>query len=306
MLLLCTQAHSWTQSSDWLRTARIATAWDDPDAADWVDGVARAVDDGANVILCWSDFSDSYRGRILELDPGLVNLQSGVEYVHNNFPDVSVIVYIAPMEMGTYGSDMNMDGEDDDGQGSAYTDHPDWLQMGIDGRLAVFYGSMPGMPFWVGETEEDVWLNPDNPEYHDLIMTLAGRIAATGVDGVWFDVPFLRSEFGDGWQDQWATVDSYSRARFQNETGCSLPEPPITPHWNDPDWQNFVSWRYTQTNRFIADFDSALKAVNPDCKLIIETSVGPSVSMTQTGSSPLDLPGVCDATAHEYGGPRRA
>ena len=306
ILLLCTQAHSWAQSSDWLRTARIATAWDDPEVQDWEDGVTRAVDDGANVILCWADFSDSYRGRILEPEPGLVELQSRVEYVHNHFPGVSLIVYIAPFEMGTYGSDMNMDGADDDGQGSAYTDHPDWLQMGIDGRLAVFYGSMPGMPFWVGSTEEDVWLSPDNPEYHDLIMVLAGRIAATGVDGVWFDVPFLRSEFGDGWQDQWATVDSYSRARFQSETGYSLPDPPITPNWNGPTWQNFIAWRYTQTSRFIDDFDSALKAVNPHCKLIIETSVGPSVSMTQTGSSPLDLPDVCDATAHEYGGPNRA
>jgi hypothetical protein len=304
--MLITQTYLWARPTDWLRTARIATAWDDPRATSWQDGVSRAVDDGASVILCWADFSDSYRGRILEPDPGLLELQSRVDYVHNNFPGVSLIVYIAPLEMGTSGSDMNMDGQDDDGQLSAYTDHPDWLQMGIDGRLAVFYGSMPGMPFWVGATEEDVWLNPNNPEYHDLIMTLAGRIAATGVDGVWFDVPFLRSDFGDGWQGQWATVDSYSRGRFRKETGYALPEPPITPNWNDPNWQNFVAWRYTQTRQCIADFNDALKTINPDCKLIIETSVGPEVSMTQKGSSPLDLPDVCDATAHEFGGPHRA
>ncbi|MFQ6092283.1 MAG: right-handed parallel beta-helix repeat-containing protein [bacterium] len=300
------QSSLWAQTSDWLRTARMATPWDDPDAGDWEDGVSRAVADGANVILCWADFSDTYQGRVLDPGPGLAELQSRAQYVHTNFPDVHLIVYIAPLEMGTPDSDLDMDGVDDDGQGSAYTDHPDWLQMGVDGRLAVFYGSMPGMPFWVDSTDEDVWLNPDAPEYHDLIMNLAGQIAATGVDGVWFDVPFLRTNFGDGWTNQWATVDSVSRARFQTETGHSLPEPPIAPDWDDPGWQAFIGWRYTQTIRFIADFDAALKGVNPECRLIIETSVGPEVSMTQTGSSSLDLPYVCNATAHEFGGPRTA
>ena len=297
------QPHCSAQTSDWLRTARIATAWDDPNAEDWPDGVAKAVAGGANVILCWVSFSDSYPGRILNPGPGLIGLQSGVEYVHTHFPGVHIIVYIAPFEMGTLNSDMDMDGVDDDGQGSAYTDHPDWLQVGVDSRLAVFYGSMPGMPFWVGPTEEDVWLNPDAPEYRDVIMSLAGQIAATGVDGVWFDVPFLRTNFGDGWTDQWATVDSVSRALFSSETGYSLPKQPFSPEWEASNWQAFIAWRYTQTNRFISDFNAVLKAVNPDCKLIIETSVGPEVSMTQKGSSPLDLPAVCEATAHEFGGP---
>ena len=306
VLFFFTQARSWTQASEWLRTARIATVHDDPEAEDWEDGIARAVDGGVNVILAWADFSDTYQGRILNPGPGLTNLQSRVEYIHNTYPGVHYIVYIAPFEMGTYNSDMDMDGQDDDGRGSAYTDHPDWLQVGVDGRLAVFYGSLPGMPFWVGPREEDVWLNPDAPLYRNLIMNLAGQIAATGIDGVWFDVPFLRTNFGDGWTDQWPTVDSVSRSRFSNETGYTLPEPPFTPNWDDPNWHNFIAWRYTQTNRFISDFNAALKTVNPDCQLIIETSVGPEVSMTQKGNTPLDLPDICEATAHEFGGPRGA
>ena len=303
ILLLLSQTTLWSQTSNWLRRARIATAHDDPDADNWEDGIARAVDDGANVILAWADFSDTYQGRILNPGPGLTNLQSRVDYIHNTYPGVFYIVYIAPFEMGTYQSDMDKDGDDDDGRGSAYTDHPDWLQVGLDGRLAVFYGSLPGMPFWVLPTEEDVWLNPDAPEYRTLIMNLAGQIAATGIDGVWFDVPFLRTNFGDGWTDQWPTVDSVSRSLFSWETGYNLPEPPFTQDWDDTNWQHFIDWRYTQTNRFISDFNAALKAVNPDCKLIIETSVGPEVSMTQKGNCPLDLPFLCDATAHEFGGP---
>ncbi|MGA9348902.1 MAG: beta-galactosidase trimerization domain-containing protein [Anaerolineae bacterium] len=294
-----------SDSAGWTRTARIVTPYDYPDEewTTWEDAVDRTVADGANVILDWADFSDTYPGRVLDPAPGLADLQQRVEYVHTHHPGVRMIVYIAPLEMQTPDADMDMDGQPDPGVHTAWTDHPDWLQMGIDGRRAVFYGSMPGMPFWVEPTDEDVWLCPNVSEYRNHIMGLAGDIAATGVDGVWFDVPFFVHDFGEGWQEQWPCHCSTCRVKFQADTGHALPEPPSTPDWDDPAWQAFVAWRYEQTSGFIADFDSALKAVNPDIQLIIETSVGPGVTATQHGNSPLDLPGVSDLTAHEYGGP---
>jgi hypothetical protein len=294
-----------SDSAGWTRTARIVTPYDYPDEewTTWEDAVDRAVNDGANVILDWADFSDTYPGRVLDPAPGLADLEQRVEYIRTHHPGVRMIVYIAPLEMQTPEADTDMNGQPDPGVHTAWTDHPDWLQMGIDGRRAVFYGSAPGMPFWVDPTDEDVWLCPNNAEYHALIMSLAADIAATGVDGVWFDVPFFVHDFGEGWQEQWPCHCPVCRARFQADTSYALPEPPSTPNWDDPAWLAFVAWRYEQTNGFIADFDAALKAVNPDIQLIIETSVGPEVSATQQGNSPLDLPGVSDLTAHEYGGP---
>jgi uncharacterized lipoprotein YddW (UPF0748 family) len=300
------RAYYLPEPEDWTRTARIATPYDYPDDPQWQDAIDRAVADGANVILDWADFSDTYPGRVLNPAPGLVDLQQRVEYVHTHHPGVRMIVYIAPLEMQTPDADMDMDGQPDPGVHTAWTDHPDWLQMGIDGRRAVFYGSMPGMPFWVDPTDEDVWLCPNNAEYRGLIMSLAADIAATGVDGVWFDVPFFVHDFGEGWQAQWPCHCPVCRAKFQADTGYTLPEPPSTPNWDDPAWRAFVAWRYEQTNDFIVDFGAALKAVNPEVQLIIETSVGPEVSAIQHGNSPLDLPGVSDLTAHEYGGPHTA
>ena len=262
--------------------------------------------DGANVILDWAPFSDTYPGRVLDPDPGLADLQQRVQYIHTQHPGVRYLVYIAPLEMQTPNADMDLDGEPDPGVHTAWTDHPEWLQMGIDGRRAVFYGALPGMPFWVEPTDEDVWLCPNNPEYRGLILSLAADIAATGVDGVWFDVPFFVYDFGEGWQAQWPCYDPICRTKFQAETGYTLPPPPATPDWDDPAWRAFIAWRYAQTTAFIADFNAALKAVNPDVQLIVETSVGSGVTATQHGNSPLDLPGVSDVTAHEYPGPYTA
>ena len=293
-------------SADWLRTARIATPYDYEGWSGWANAIDQTVADGANVILDWAAFSDTYPGRVLDPGPGLADLQQRVQYVHTHHPGVHYLVYIAPLEMQTPNADTDMDGQPDPGVHTVWSDHPDWPQMGIDGRRAVFYGSLPGMPFWVEPTDEDVWLCPNNPEYRDLILSLAADIAATGVDGVWFDVPFFVFDFGEAWQAQWPCYGPICRTKFQTETGYTLPPPPATPDWNDPAWRAFVAWRYTQTNAFIADFNAALKAVNPDAQLIIETSVASGVTATQHGNSPLDLPGISDVTAHEYSGPYRA
>ena len=289
------------KQDDWLIHARISTPYGYD--LSWEEGLARAVSNGVNVILDWADFSDTYQGRILHFNESLNEFRQRVEYVHSHYPEIKYMVYIGPLEMQTYDSDLNKDGRDDDGKNSTYTDHPEWLQVGIDGRKAVFYGSMPGMPFWVGETSEDVWLSPSNKEYRKIIMNIAKEVASTGVDAIWFDVPHLCFEFGDDWQNQWSTVDEYSRGDFYNDTGLLLPTPPIQPDWNDEVWLKFVEWRYKQILDFVRDFYNAIKEGNPDCKLIIETSSDGSVHTTQIASDITRMPYVCDAIAHEYTGP---
>lgn len=290
-----------TNQSEWLLYARIATPYNYD--LIWEEGIDTAIKDGANVILDWASFSDEYYGRIVNPESGLQDLRERVEFVHEHYPSIHYMVYIAPLEMITSNCDMNKNGVDDDGKNSAFTDHPEWLQVGIDGKKAVFYGSMPGIPSWVDETSEDVWLSPSNPVYHDIIINLAKQIASTGVDAVWFDVPFLCFNFGEGWQNQWTSVDKYSRAAFYNDTGYFILPPPISPNWDDEAWRAFVVWRYNQTNEFIDDFNTALKEVNPNIKLIIETSVDADVAATQHGNSPVYLSDVCDVTAHEFCGP---
>lgn len=290
-------------NSDWLYHARITTPYGYN--LPWEEGIAKAIETNANVILDWAGFSDSYRRRVLEMNESLEEFRQRVGYVHSHYPDIKYMVYIAPLEMQTYNSDLNKDGKDDDGKESTYTDYPEWLQIGIDGRKAVFYGSMPGIPFWVDETSEDVWLSPSNKEYRAFIMNLAKEIASTGIDAVWCDVPHLRFNFGDAWQNQWSSVDEASRNDFYNDTGLTLPTPPLQPDWNSVIWRTYVSWRYKQINDFVKNFAKAIKEGNPECKLIVETSSN-SVSITQNGCNLVELPHACNVIAHEHGGPFEA
>jgi len=293
-------AAGFVHSTDWLRTARIATPYGIHDS--WEAGVAGAVEQGANVILDWATCSDDYYGRIVNPEPGLQELATRAAYIHHHYPEVHYMVYFAPLEMSAQGSDLNRDGRDDDGSNSTYTDHPHWLQVGIDGRPAVFYGSQPGMPFWVEETDEDVWLSPSNTQYRAVVMNLTRRLTATGVDAIWFDVPHLCFEFGDHWHDQWSSVDEASRTAFLADTGFTLPPPPLEPDWSDPVWQAFIDWRYAQIADYVEAVHAAMKAGNPACSLVVETSSA-GVAITQHGCDLQRLSNVCDVVCHEYGGP---
>ncbi|MBC7128274.1 MAG: beta-galactosidase trimerization domain-containing protein [Thermoplasmatales archaeon] len=286
------------EGDEWLTNARILTPYSYN--LSWEDAIKKAVENNANVILDWAGFSDTYQGRILNINESIEELKEKTNFIHSNFPGIKYVVYVAPLEMQTIDSDMNEDGKDDDGKNSAYTDHPEWLQVGKDARKAVFYGCLPGMPFWVDEKSEDVWLSPSNREYKNIVLNIAKEIA-NFVDGVWLDVPHLCFEFGDVWKEQWCSLDEASMKDFYNDTGFIL-SPPLSPDWNNSSWLAFVKWRYKQINDFVGDFNKALKEVNPNCKLIVETSSS-TVSSTQHGVDLELLNGACDAICHEYGGP---
>ncbi len=291
----------------WLRTARIATPYDYPENSreSWERGIDRAINDGANVILDWSCSSGDWKCLFDPWFSGdIEELRRRANYVHSHYPGVHYIIYVAPLEYVSYGVDQNQDGRVDPGKenGSLALQHPQWSQMGISGRRAIFYGTYPGMPFWVCSTCEDVWVSPANSQYRGLALKQAARLALSGIDGLWFDVPFLNSSYGEDWENQWPDVSPQARAIFKKQTGYSLSSPPISPHWNDKNWLKFVAWRYRLIREFVGEYYLKLKETNPGFALIIESSVGFNVSATQTASSPLDMPLVSDITAHEEGG----
>ena len=294
----------------WLYGARIVTPYDYPDEqwTSWEEAVDRAVADGANVILDWSCASDDWRCLFEpQLSRDVQEIRRRAQYVHGRYPGVKYLLYVAPLEYVTPDVDRDGDGRVDPGREreSLARQHPEWLQMGISGRRAVFYGSEPGMPFWVCESCEDVWLTPAHPEYRRLALKQAQRLATSGIDGLWLDVPFLRHSFGERWRAEWPDVGPNARRLFQEQTGFSLPEPPLVPDWSDPAWLHFVKWRYQLIREFVSEYRSAIKAVNPSVELIIESSTGFNAHMTQTAASPIELPRVSTLMAHEWGPTRR-
>ena len=296
--------------SDWLWGARIATPWDYPSGtfASWAAAVDRAVADGATVILDWTGISDDWRCLYEPyLSRDLAEVAQRASYVHSQHPGVRYLIYVAPLEYVTPDLDQDGDGRVDPGKedASLAVQHPDWLQTGISGNKALFYGAQPGMPFWVCRTCEDAWLTPAHPDVRALALRQARGLARTGIDGIWLDVPFLRHSFGEGWKDEWPDVGPFARELFREQTGRELPAPPFSPDWDDPAWLEFVGWRYRLIRDFLTAYREEIKAAAPAVKLIVESSTGFAAHTTQTGADPAVLAEVSDLVAHEWGPVRR-
>jgi hypothetical protein len=293
----------------WLEGARISSPYDDPAGwSSWEEGVQTAVDNGATVILDWGMISDNWK-PLFEPDQTEAVTQIGnrAAWVHQQFPGVHYIVYVAPLEYVTEDLDSDGDGVIDPGKegDSLSLQHPEWAQVGIDGRSAFFFGFQPGMPFWVCSTCEDVWTTPANDSFRQAVLGLYRRLASTELDGLWLDVPFLMDEFGENWNQQFPDVGPSARALFEAQTGLTLGTPPLAPDWSDPTWQAFIGWRYRLIEDFLGEVDQETRGVDGDFALIVESSVSWNNRMTGFGAGPATIPGVVQTTAHELGGTER-
>src|SRR5262249_20453162 len=67
---------------------------------------------------------------------------------------------------------------------------PTWLQRGLNGKPNVFVGSkdLDRRVHWVDTDTESAWMSLHSP-YVDMFIDRIKKIAATGVDGIWLDVP---------------------------------------------------------------------------------------------------------------------
>ncbi|TYP74450.1 MULTISPECIES: beta-galactosidase trimerization domain-containing protein [Nitrosomonas] len=142
-----------------------------------------------------------------------------------------------------------------------FKDHPDWVQIGIDGQPNVFYGGS-GRIHWVEKDAESAWMSPQSP-YKDYFLDRVRKIAATGIDGLWLDVPL----FNDIGVD-WAGFDPYAIAKFKADTGLDAP---VAENWTDPTWRRWIAWRRQEIALFLRDVASAGRAINPEFPLIVET-----------------------------------
>ncbi len=271
-------------------TARIAggVLWTDMTDEEMRETVDKISERGQSVILTWvpnpllEDWSSS-----------LEFLERASRYIHGKYPDMALIIYQGPLEIVTPHVDTNRDGRIDPGKHSIYTDHPEWLQVGLDGRKAVFYGDIA---FWIGSTDEDVWLCPNDPEYRELTKSFFAQLAETGIDGVWVDIPRFLCDFGD-WDSNWACHCDDCQKKFKEDTGLDIPE---RVDWNDRVWKTWVLWRQKVITTYIKELDDVVKSVNPDCALIVEHWHGIDAESVRGAWSPILLREVTDCLAHEY------
>ena len=197
-------------------------------------------------------------------------------------------VYIAGTECITANADQ-----------SAHTmakDHPDWLQQKVSGEKALFGG---GSAFWIKKGDEDVWVSPFAPEWRKIYMERVRQIAATGIDGIYVDIPYWMTHF-DGWEDTWASFDDYTVAAFKNETGLDARHDLKLGNFNDQNFRKWVDFRIRALTDFVAEIDRTAKSINPNIKTIPEIYPGIEEEAVRVGSDVYQMYGVVDAIAHEY------
>lgn len=276
-------------NSDWEKTARIADVdfWPDFTEEEIKEGIDRAHQQGLSVIMAWVT-SENIDIPQKDLDA----LKKAVLYTHDTYPDMKFIIYQAPLEIITENVDKNINGQPDKGKQALSTQHPEWLQVGLDGRKAVFYGDFE---FWIGKYDEDVWCCPNDPVYKKKIKESIQRLAETGIDGIWIDVVRFLCNYGD-WDDNWACHCEDCQQKFERDTGFKIPE---SATW-DLTWKTWILWREQCITDYIEELSQTARQVNPQIKIIVEHWHGFDAESTEDAWSPVGLQPVTDVLAHEY------
>ena len=175
-------------------------------------------------------------------------------------------------------------------------DHPDWLQRKLTGEPASFTG---GAAFWIRKGDEDVWISPYATAWREQYMRRVRQIAATGIDGIYVDIPYWMTHF-DGWEDSWASFDDYTVEAFRRKTGLDARRDLNLGNFADPRFRQWIDFRIETITEFMREIDRNAKDVNPKIMTIPEIYPGIERAAVVVGADVYQLYGVTDAIAHEY------
>jgi len=255
--------------------------------------VDKIIQDTKDTHLFGIEVDNDIPGRydsFLDPDKKLEAIRVMAEKAHkiNNY----AFVYIAGLECITANADKS--------KHSFFKDHPDWVQRDITGRPAVFGG---GTAFWIVKGDEDVWISPYVTEWRKIYMERVRQIAATGIDGIYVDIPYWMTHF-NGWEDTWASFDDYTVAEFKKRTGLDAKTDLKLGDFSDANFRKWVDFRIETITDFMKEIDQNVKAVNSNCKTIAEIYPGLGEDAVRVGADVYQLYDVVDVIAHEfsYGG----
>jgi hypothetical protein len=280
---LITNSTGQESPQNWTHKVRIAAYSLNRNEGDQI--VRKANEDHVYGIEVDNDIPGRYES-FLDPTEKLKVLRAVAEQVHkaNN----KVYVYIAGTECITANADK-----------SAHTlmkDHPDWLQRKITGEPASFTG---GAAFWIKKGDEDVWVSPYAKEWRKQYMQRVREIAATGIDGIYVDIPYWMTHF-DGWEQSWASFDDYTVAAFKEKTGLDAKKDLKLGDFQDANFRKWIDFRIETMTDFVREIRENARTVNPDIMLVPEIYPGIEEEATRVGADVYEMYNVIDVIAHEY------
>lgn len=175
-------------------------------------------------------------------------------------------------------------------------DHPDWLQRNLAGKPAIFSA---GTAFWIKKGDEDVWVTPLAPGWRKIYMERVRQIAATGIDGIYVDIPYWMTHF-TGWENSWASFDNFTVAAFEKQTGLDARKDIKIGDFSDPGFRKWIDFRIQTITELLAEIRKNAISVNPNIAVIPEIYPGIEESAVRVGSDVYQIYPVVDAIAHEY------
>lgn len=242
-----TPSYSYAVSGDWARLARIAPS---PLGEDETDAEMQTIINklkAQNVSVIEADSILSYWLSDAQFDAHMTHVARFNTLVHQ--AGLKVVWYYPSLEV------ISQNGQTGP---SMYKTNPTWVQKALNGSANVFYGSLV---FWVEPGEESAWMSPNGP-YRQYFLDRIKKLAATGTDAIWPDVPI----YFDG-TSPWADTSDWARTAAAAE-GITIPS---TENWNDPMWRRWIEWRHRNINNFLLAIRDAARSINPDILTYIET-----------------------------------
>ncbi len=278
-----TCAQTYPPGQDWSHYARIGAYGLKPNNA--AEIAQKAHDSGVLGIEVDNDIPGRYES-FLHPEEKLKAIHRVAEEAHRtgNY----AVVYIAGTECIT--------AHGDKAEHTLAKDHPDWLQRKITGEPAIFGG---GSAFWIAKDDEDVWVSPYAPEWRKIYMERVRQIAATGIDGIYIDIPYWMTHF-DGWETTWASFDDNTVREFKKQTGLDAKRDLKLGDFSDPNFRKWTDFRMQTFTDFLHEIDQTAKAVNPKIKTIPEIYPGIEDEAVRVGADVYSLYATVDAIAHEY------
>jgi hypothetical protein len=269
-------------SRTWLRQVRIAAY---PLTIRNADEIVRQAEaSGVYGIEVDNDIPGRYESL---LDPKekleAIRLVAAAAHRYHN----RVFVYIAGLECIS---------KDAEGQHTLAKDHPQWLQRKITGQPATFDANAA---FWIKKGEEDAWISPYASDWRALYMQRVRQIAATGIDGIYVDIPYWMTHF-TGWEDSWASFDDATTAAFRRETGLDARYDLRPGDFQDPNFRKWVDFRIRTITDFLIDIRANAAQVNPNISVIPEIFPGIEEEAPRVGADVYQIYPHVDAIAHEY------